>query len=1626
MYKGKEDFFGCLGAALQEQVGDEAPRLLAFARRVFDLAPVEELEGEAPADIAGFVRSLWEHLARLPGDGPRLRCFNPRQEEDGWEHRHTQVFLLQRDVPFLVDSVRMAFHRMGIGIHVIKSTVLRVRRDSEGQLLEVLERDSTEGQAEALIFLRIDRCSESVQLEAINTELLDLLAKLKAVTDDYEPMLSRLGAILDAARASGGANGQADESLAFLEWVRDNHFTFLGYGYYTVSTDDDPLVAQTPQDSLGLFRLEPQEKAATRLSELAPGFREFYASAAPLMLSRSPLRSTIHRDSYCEYLIIEARDEQGRVIGEHRFLGLYTTLVHSQSPFAIPLVGDKLQRVLERSGLAADTHDGKALRKIMESHPREELFHASEQQLFDILIGIWQIQERRQVRLFLRPDPYDKFVSCLLYVPRDSYRTEVREQAEALLRDAFDGGESQFTTYFTDSLLVRIHLVLRIRSDRYRQADVRQLEREIAVFTRDWRDELETAILDYWGEEQGLPLAARFRDAFPVGYREHFTPRVAVHDLELILSLGGEASIAMRFYQPPGSDHNVMRFKIFHSGAELLLSNIVPMLENLGFLVIGEHPYSIVPRSGVTVLLHEFTLRFTQDIAIDVPGVRESFQDAFAAVWQGRADDDSFNRLVVSARLDWQSVAILRVYARYMKQLGVTVSQDFIAATLAANLEITRNLVALFRTRFDPRLVPQEGAVSERSRRLEGKILESLDRVENLNEDQALRAYLQLICATVRTSFFQRGGLACEDATCFDHEARPYVALKLMPRGLAMVPEPQPEYEIFVCSPRMEGVHLRAGKVARGGIRWSGRLEDYRTEVLGLVKAQQVKNAVIVPTGAKGGFVVKRSPVGLSRDEWQAEGVACYRMFMRALLDITDNVVDGELVPPPDLVRLDADDAYLVVAADKGTASFSDTANAISAEYGHWLGDAFASGGSNGYDHKKMGITARGAWVAVQRHFRELGLDTQREDFTAVGIGDMSGDVFGNGMLRSRHLRLVAAFNHQAIFLDPNPEAETSFAERQRLFALSRSGWEDYNPELISSGGGVYSRSLKSIALSAEVKARFGIEEDHLTPSQLIHRLLQAEVDLIWNGGIGTYVKGSSQSHMAVGDKANDELRVDGRELRCRVFGEGGNLGMTQAGRVEYALNGGACNTDFIDNMGGVACSDLEVNIKILLNQLVRAEDLTAKQRNELLVEMTDEVAALVLGQSERQTLGISLARYRCEQNLAEFWNCISDWEDAGIINRKLDGLPDDEVLTERQKNGHRLTRPELAVLVSHSKSLIKSQLLASEVLADDYLSQALLQAFPVVMGERYREGIDSHPLRNEILANQLANELVDRMGLSFTHRMMQSTGADAAQVARAYVIVRDVLKIEKVWREINSLDIVGTKQLELLARLMRLGRRATRWIIRNRRTCTNTRAEIERLEPLLAAMLDAGMSYDDSAEGASAVAGYLELGLSPYAAMLVDSANDLFYAFGMADVAIRSRLSIDHVTATYSQLEPTLGLNWFSDQIIELPSTSRWEDFARESFMDQLETLFRTTVLAMTEELDDPDTIGERINHWQASQPLLFERWQAMLRALRLSPQRDYAMFSVALRELQDLVDTLEPSTALGEVCVLSADEGE
>ncbi|MEZ5528908.1 MAG: NAD-glutamate dehydrogenase [Porticoccaceae bacterium] len=1617
----REEFF----ARLEEQFQRQYPaalveKLLPFSHRLFDLFPLEELAEERIEDIQGFVHSLYMFTGKVDPLRPKVRVFNPRLEDDGWVSDTTAIFIIQRDMPFLVDSVRILLNRNGLDVRISKSTLFNVVRDEEGNLVDFHDPTGYQhSRAEALIFIEVDLHTSGDALENLEHDIYDVLQDVEVVTDDFQAMNQRLDKVIGEVRENYGrlAEEDAQELAAFLQWLRDGAFIFQGVAEFRLLKGRHTPALKAQQDrQLGIFRRHRLVDDKIPLSDLSPGIQAFYRDAAPMAFTKSSCRSRVHRQAYADFIVLKHYDKQGEVVGEYLFMGLYTSAVYRISPFQIPLIRQRVQQVLDRTGFQPGSHDYKAMLQLVEVHPRDELFHSSVDELFDTLVGIWQISERRLVRLFVRVDPFEKFINCLVYMPRDIYRTSIRTHIEEVLKAEFDATECEFNTSFSESVLARTQFVLKIESDRYREVDRHVLVGRIQSITQDWGDELEQAAVEQWGEEQGRSMARNYRDAFPASYRDHFDHRSAIHDIELFHDLDEPGEIATSFYQPVGAEHNIMRFKLFHREEQLELSELVPMLENLGFRVLGEHPYQISPLQGEDVWMHDFTLRFALDVDVDVSLVRNAFQEAFTAVWAQQTENDRFNHLVVGARLDWRTVALLRLYARYMKQLGSSFSQDFIADTLAANLEVTRNLVALFRYLFDPKLLETHGEESSRAERLNEKILELIDQISNLNTDRVLRSYLQLINATKRTNFFQL------DA---DGEMKPYISVKLAPRELSDAPEPRPLFEIFVYSPRMEGVHLRAGKVARGGLRWSDRLEDYRTEILGLVKAQQVKNAVIVPTGAKGGFVAKQVPRNASREELLLEGIACYRMFICGLLDITDNIVAGKVVPPQSVVRRDYDDPYLVVAADKGTATFSDYANEISLAYGHWLGDAFASGGSYGYDHKKMGITARGAWVSVERHFRELGLNTQAEDFTVLGIGDMAGDVFGNGLLRSEHTRLVAAFNHQHIFLDPDPDAAASFAERQRLFNLPRSGWDDYDPSLISQGGGVFSRAAKSIHLSDQVRNRFGISAKALKPNELIHELLKSEVDLVWNGGIGTYVKASSESHQEVGDRANDAVRVNGRELRCRVFAEGGNLGMTQRGRIEYALTGGACNTDFIDNAGGVDCSDHEVNIKILLNELVQAEDLTTKQRNQLLAEMTDQVAELVLNNNYRQTQAISLAHYRCKTNFSEYWRTLTDWEMAGQINRALEFLPDDDTLKERLKSGAGMTHPELAVLVSYAKILIKEAVLKSDAPSDAYVSQAIRGAFPARLTKDYPDQVAHHSLRREIITNQVVNEMVNLMGVNYFQRQIASTGAAVDDVVRAYVVVRDLLRLERYWQRVEKLDyqVPAEVQFELFYALMRLGRRASRWVLRNRRSCLNPQKEVRTLGPKLVELqllLPTLFARQDTNGWQEEVSRLVGLGVQEDVAMLVASSNFLFFGFGIVDLAATASKPVGLVLELYYRLGSELDLEWFADQIVHLEPASRWEDFARESFVDDLENQRRTLARSLLQEISNLDDIETAIHIWKAAQAPLIKRWQDMMKELHSVPAYDFAMFSVALRELLDLVQSTENRQDMPPVCAV------
>ncbi|WP_231760015.1 NAD-glutamate dehydrogenase [Microbulbifer elongatus] len=1618
----REELLEQVSSVIRDKLGDKAGPVEAFAEQFLNQYPLEDLAGRRLVDVYGCLYTCWDFIQQRSGGEPKVRVYNPRLEEHGWECSHTVVCVLQRDMPFLVDSVRMEINRRNTVIHSIKSTVMQMQRDDSGRLQHLISathRQSEDRQddpritSEALIYLEINLDTSASHASDMARALKDVLGDVELVVDDYVPMLDTCAAMEDQLQAGIADNdANLEEASAFLQWMRDGNFTFLGYREYEFSQQGDKKVLHEVENRrLGIFKKLEESAQPTPEYAFNEGKQRFYQGPNFLTFAKSSVKSRVHRAAYSDYVSIKRYDDKGEVIGESAFMGLYTSPVYTESPSKIPIIRRKLASVIEQSGLAPTSHDGKALKRILDTFPRDELFQSSTRELFDTTHGVLAMNERARLRLFMRKDPFGKFVSAMVYVPRDQFNSEVREKISERIARAVHALDSDFTTYFSESILARVHLVFRVDPNEPVEFDVARLEAQIVDITRSWEDVFHRSLIETHGEEEGSRLIGTYGQAFPAGYREDFEPRIAVQDVTSIQELSDNNRVAMSFYQPVGAEPGSLRFKVFNVGGGLTLSDVIPVLEHLGLRVMGEFPYTIRPRGKQDVWMHEFHLEFGLPTRVDAQASRSLFQDAFAAIWDGVAESDAFNRLVLAARLNWREVTMLRAYARYLKQTKFSASQSYIAATLANHVEITRNLVALFRAMFDPRINSADRQDDARVERLINKIHDGLDAVDNLNEDQVIRRYLDLIRATLRTNFFQ-----------LDENDQPkdYIAIKFSPRDIPNIPEPRPLFEIFVYSPQVEGVHLRGGKVARGGLRWSDRLEDFRTEVLGLVKAQNVKNAVIVPSGAKGGFVVRKPPADNSREAFIESGIQCYKTFIRALLDVTDNLKDGQVIPPERVIRRDEDDPYLVVAADKGTATFSDIANGIAAEYDFWLGDAFASGGSNGYDHKKMGITARGAWVSVQRHFREMGVNVQTENFSVIGIGDMGGDVFGNGMLLSEHICLKGAFNHLHIFVDPNPDASSSYQERKRLFELPRSSWADYNLSLISKGGGIFERRAKSVKISPEMKQAFAIEADQLTPNELISAMLKAPVDLIWNGGIGTYVKGSAETHAQVGDKSNDNLRVNGSELRCKVFGEGGNLGMTQRGRIEFSLNGGRCNTDFIDNAGGVDCSDHEVNIKILLDKVVANGDLTEKQRNQLLEEMTESVAELVLTNNYDQTSALSVAAYQVGDRFDEFRRVINALESEGRLRRQLEFIPDNEVLNERQSKKQYLTRPELSVLISYVKVKLKEELLDAHIIDNDYVQTAVESAFPPALVARYRALVYDHQLRREIVSTQVANEMVNSMGITFYHRISGATGADIDTIAAAYISARDVYLMPQFQDGVALLDyqVPAEMQLQLMSSMIGRVRRATRWFVRNRRGELDPARESalyqEPVQRVIRALPEV-LSGEPLREWQSRHEQLMAANVPEDLALLAASPTYLFSALGISHTAAFSDRPVEEVAKTYFALADRLGLYWFGNQIIDLPSETFWQSQARETSMDDLDSqLARLATHILRLASDDGLDVDSAVDHWVTLMAQSIQRWENLMKELKSSTQGDFAMFTVALRELMYLANATADQESL------------
>ena len=1545
-------------------------------------------------DLAGLTVSLWREVRQWKGLVAKVNVFNPDVEQEEWQSSHSIITVLSRNIPFVIDTIKITLNHHNTKLHRIFYSELCSQRTATGKLKELNTEvvDVNDQDTDLLLYIEIDQTSSASERLKIKQSIEKALANVSLVVDDYSEMINKVkGALNNSQKESVDINKQAEfvEQQTYLEWMLDDHFTFLACDEFTVKENAISIVEGS---SLGLLKHNDfmcDKSHFDCLHELnTPSLLHF---------SKISQRAMIHRVAYPDVVYIKQFNKKGLLIGGHRIVGLYTSSVYSGSPLGIPVIGHKISNVLKQSGLSLGGHYYKELTQILSTYAVEDLLLCDESTLLHNVLEVLHAQERKQLKLFLRTDGNKRFITALLYVPRDLYNTEVRLKFVELLSRTMDISDTDFQTYLSESNLARLRLVIHLDKPFEGELEIGAIQLRMQQIIKAWHEELQESLTEHYGEETAVKLTRKYDTAFPTSYQSNFSSRIAVTDIARMesLFLSEDRSMGLRFYRSIEANNSGLKLKLFHQDEALLLSDLIPVLENLGLKVAQEYPYKVSPKGESVFWLYDFTLLYVDNNSFDPENYRHLFSEAFLAIWYAKADNDPFNKLILGAAIDWRDIAMLRAYAKYMKQIRFGFSHFAIAKVLLDHSRFVKQIVNLFHARFNP----EQQVTLEKQAELEESILTSLNEVSNLNEDRVLRKFVELIMATIRSNYFQQKHGQFAD----------YISFKFDHKKINDIPLPRLSYEVFVYSPRFEGVHLRGGSVARGGLRWSDRGEDYRTEVLGLVKAQQVKNSVIVPVGAKGGFVAKYLTPTMDRDTFMQEGIACYKMFISALLDITDNLEAGELIPPQQVVRYDNDDPYLVVAADKGTATFSDIANELATDRHFWLNDAFASGGSNGYDHKKMGITAKGAWISVQRHFRELGVDVQEQPISVIGIGDMAGDVFGNGMLCSRKIKLLAAFNHLHIFIDPNPKnLEACFEERQRLFDTPRTSWSDYNTKLISAGGGIFERSAKSINVSAEMATAFDIKVSKITPTELISLLLKSQVDLLWNGGIGTYVKSEKESHADVGDKANDNLRVNGAELRCKVIGEGGNLGMTQRSRIEYSVHGGKCFTDAIDNAAGVNCSDLEVNIKILLDKLVSKGDLTVKQRNVWLQKMTEQVSGLVLHNNYRQAQSISLSYYQGHKNIEAFRGLINNQEEKGKLNRALEYIPSDEEITDLKNAGNGVTRPVIAVMISYAKNEMKEKLAKANIAEDGYLAKEAEKVFPAELVKSYKNEIHEHPLLSEIVATQVSNDLFNVMGATFAYRIMSSTGCSFLELAKAWVSARDIFNLPMLLAEIESLDnhISSSVQTALMCHLKRMVRHATRWIVRRHRErldcaelIANYKSSLEAVKANLPQLLSESRLQERQIELDEAE----KEGVPKALAEKLTNTEQSYSLLNIIDVAMGLNIDPQLAAHVYFYSEDKLKLTDIARQLNLLPVDSHWQSLAREAMRDDLEWQQKRITKAVVLTIKEKD-VEQAYADWQAQHQSLADRWHKMADALSVIGVPEFSMCQVALRELLDL----------------------
>lgn len=1518
-----------------KKILDLLPSKSSAAFREFTKSYLEKIADEDAGTLESkallsIIQNQWDMLTRKKQGKASVCVYTPSIAKNGYEAGHTSIDIVSDDMPFLIDSVVAEIVRQGYLIQTLMHPILDVTSGAA-------KTAKTKPYSVSHIDLRGTISEE--QAKALATGLDAVIDDVKSATGDWEDIKEKLK---ETKQQLSNAPRKYDPALieeykAFLDYMYDNNFTLLGYREYKFTQKDGKTKSETVKGKgLGLLR---DESRFVYLNDIRPGLTEgqqkLRQMQAPLTISKVNQRSTVHRSVPFDAVAVKTFDKNGVVTGEILIIGLFTSVTYSRSVSDIPYVRTKVQGIMDKAGFTAGSHDRRTLRHILEKYPRDEVLQISEDLLFDHVTSILRLQERPRIALYMRTDPFGRYISCVVYVPRDRYETRLRLKLQTVLEQELGGPCVNYLTTQDDSPLARvIYFIDTNHLANVPKYDAARIEAKLEYEGRLWSEQLRDAMETNNQDKKTIgQIVHKYGQAFPVSYHEEYEARQALHDIRKLEDVLATGKIRLDLYRPYNCEQSRIRLKVYNPDKPVTLSDVLPIMEKMGFRVIAELPFEIEPNeTAQKIWIHDFLMeRQSHADMPDISKLKDVFEEAFTKIWYGQMENDGLNKLVLRAQMNWRDITVLRTYLRYLRQVGLHYSRELIEGTLSDNPAIATAIVSLFTAQFNPDL---KGRNETAATKYQAQIDDLMQKVTSLEQDKILRSVTAVVRATLRTNFYQ-----------MDENGNPksYISIKLDSRKIADLPEPKPFREIFIYSTRVEGVHLRMDKISRGGIRWSDRHEDFRTEVLGLMKAQQVKNSVIVPMGAKGGFVVKQPPKEGGRPAFQAEGIECYKIFIRGLLDITDNQKGDKVIPPQNVVRRDEDDPYLVVAADKGTATFSDIANAISLEYGHWLGDAFASGGSAGYDHKKMGITARGAWESVKRHFRELNHDTQTQEFDVAGVGDMGGDVFGNGMLMSPCIRLVAAFNHLHIFCDPEPDVKTTFKERARLFNEVK-GWDEYNEKLLSKGGRIYNRSEKSLKLTPEIMKRFDITADAVSPNELIQAILKARVDLLFVGGIGTYIKGENETHAEVGDKSNDVLRIDGKDLRAKVMGEGANLAITQKGRIEYAQNGGRLNADFIDNSGGVDCSDHEVNIKILMNAIMtnKANAMDVKKRDKLLAAMTDDVAGLVLRNNYQQSQAISLMQLQAADMVSAHAKLISLLERKTGLNRALENLPSEEAMEARRKMGHGLTRPELATLQAHAKIAFTWDLLGSDITESKAMEGRLLRYFPKKLSDSYQKEILSHRLKREIICTTLATSFINRLGPTFAQECREKTSAKTSDIAKAYVIVRESFDLRDLWTSIETLDnkIPAMVQLKSFREISHMLERTMMWFLSRQGQTPDINKDIDAYQKGVRMLKD---RYEDI--------------LTPGILGLVRQNINLFKTEGLPEkiardialmpvlgsacdiirIASAQKADLVQIAKIYFEVGEFFNLDWMRIQASYIPANDPWTIEALDGVIDGL-----------------------------------------------------------------------------------------